>query len=319
MSNRIHALAQQLTGKTSLEECSLDEVRQLTERYPYFAPAQFLYLQKLKQEESPEYDKQYKKAVLFYHDPLLFDYFIASENFYKDEESAKDLVQSYIHQPPKVSEPEPVVESDTSLPVVEENPIPIVEEETIEPKEKKEEESENEEEGESSLRVKDIVDDSLRSEETDLVQPVEEKASVKEEPSPAVPETVHERSSSDLLFEPYHTVDYFASQGIKVVQEEAPKDKLGKGLKSFTEWLKTMKRLPAAQTGSVGEASAEKKVEMMATDSVNDSDVVTEAMAEVWIKQGNKEKALDIYKKLSLLNPSKTAYFAAKIENLKIS
>jgi hypothetical protein len=45
--------------------------------------------------------------------------------------------------------------------------------------------------------------------------------------------------------------------------------------------------------------------------------VVTEAMAEVWEKQGNKEKAVAIYTKLSLLDPSKSVYFAAKIEELK--
>jgi hypothetical protein len=39
-------------------------------------------------------------------------------------------------------------------------------------------------------------------------------------------------------------------------------------------------------------------------------------MAEVWLKQGNKEKAADVYRKLSLRNPSKSAYFAAKIESL---
>jgi len=40
-------------------------------------------------------------------------------------------------------------------------------------------------------------------------------------------------------------------------------------------------------------------------------------MAEVWIKQGNTAKAEEIYRKLSLLDPLKTAYFAAKIEDLK--
>ena len=40
-------------------------------------------------------------------------------------------------------------------------------------------------------------------------------------------------------------------------------------------------------------------------------------MAEVFIQQGKIEKAHDIYKKLSLLNPAKSAYFAAKIELLK--
>ena len=40
-------------------------------------------------------------------------------------------------------------------------------------------------------------------------------------------------------------------------------------------------------------------------------------MAEVWKKQGNKAKAEEIYDKLSLLDPAKSSYFAAKIEELK--
>jgi len=40
-------------------------------------------------------------------------------------------------------------------------------------------------------------------------------------------------------------------------------------------------------------------------------------MAEVWEKQGNAAKAIEVYTKLSLLDPSKSLYFAAKIEDLK--
>jgi hypothetical protein len=54
-----------------------------------------------------------------------------------------------------------------------------------------------------------------------------------------------------------------------------------------------------------------------ATSSIEEKEVLTEAMAEVWLKQGNKPKAAEIYYKLSLLNPSKSAYFAAKIDQLK--
>jgi len=57
----------------------------------------------------------------------------------------------------------------------------------------------------------------------------------------------------------------------------------------------------------------------MAAHSLADGDVVTEAMADVWEKQGNHEKAIETYRKLSLLNPSKSAYFAAKIERIKSS
>jgi hypothetical protein len=126
-------------------------------------------------------------------------------------------------------------------------------------------------------------------------------------------------SGNDLVFEPYHTVDYFASQGIKLSQEETGKDKFGKQLKSFTEWLKSMKRLPATEMSKDIDASTENKVQHLAQDSVHQSEVVTEAMAEVWIKQGNKEKAIETYNKLGLLNPSKKAYFADLIENLKRS
>ena len=77
MSERIHVLAQQLLGKPSVDECDLEEIKQLVSRYPYFAPAQFLYLQKLKSENAEDYAKQLQKAVLYYHNPLAFEYFIS--------------------------------------------------------------------------------------------------------------------------------------------------------------------------------------------------------------------------------------------------
>jgi hypothetical protein len=55
----------------------------------------------------------------------------------------------------------------------------------------------------------------------------------------------------------------------------------------------------------------------LATHSLAEENVDTEAMAEVWIKQGQPEKAIKIYEKLSLLNPSKSSYFAVLIEKLK--
>jgi hypothetical protein len=124
-------------------------------------------------------------------------------------------------------------------------------------------------------------------------------------------------SKTALTFEPYHTVDYFASQGIKFKEEEKPKDKFGQQLKSFTDWLKTMKKIPVTEITKTVEPSSEKKVEQLAQHSLDEKEVVTEAMAEVWEKQGNAEKATQVYSKLSLLEPSKSTYFAAKIEELK--
>jgi hypothetical protein len=123
-------------------------------------------------------------------------------------------------------------------------------------------------------------------------------------------------AQNDLLFEPYHTVDYFASQGIKLSKMEA-KDKLGRQLKSFTDWLKTMKKLPQVSIEKLLAENEESKVVEDAIHSIENKEVITEAMAEVFEKQGLTEKAAEVYQKLSLLNPGKSAYFAAKIEVLK--
>jgi hypothetical protein len=121
-------------------------------------------------------------------------------------------------------------------------------------------------------------------------------------------------------FQSYHTIDYFASQGIRLQQADLTKDKLGQQLKSFTEWLKSMKKLPAPEGENVqtpDENTRQEVVKQNAANSIEEKEVVTEAMAEVWAKQGNREKAIDTYNKLGLLNPSKSAYFGSKIAQLK--
>lgn len=140
----------------------------------------------------------------------------------------------------------------------------------------------------------------------------------KEVSLPAFSFTPVEPGKNDLIFEPYHTVDYFASQGIKATEEEKPADNFGVHLKRFTDWLKVMKKLPLKEVSEQAtDPQAEQKVEKMAASSLQEKEVMTEAMAEVWEKQGNKAKAIEIYGKLSLLDPSKMAYFAAKIADLK--
>lgn len=125
-------------------------------------------------------------------------------------------------------------------------------------------------------------------------------------------------AQTDVLFEPYHTVDYFASQGIRLSKmENDAKDKLGRQLKSFTEWLKTMKKLPQVSIDKILSENEESKVVADAIHSIENKEVITEAMAEVFEKQGMSGKAVEVYQKLSLLNPAKSAYFAAKIEALK--
>lgn len=317
MSERIHVLAQQLFGKSSVDECDLQEVKDLANRYPYFAPAQFLLVEKLKKENSPEYPAQLQKAVLYYHNPLEFEYFIDSERF----ESELDLEDNFPAPEADIQDKEEVLE--TALPSNEEITEPDVEPTNIDEIVSNPAKEETVNVPAAETVVSDEESSYTNTEEEILPSAVEEKMSEsiervleQEEAQIKAPPPA---SSNDMVFEPYHTVDYFASQGIKLSQEETPKDKFGKQLKSFTEWLKTMKRLPPKEISKNVDTTSESKVEHLAADSVHDADVVTEAMAEVWIKQGNREKAIETYNKLGLLNPSKKAYFAGLIENLKRS
>lgn len=397
MSERIHALAYRLFGKSSIDECGLQDIRTLAERYPYFAPAQFLLLEKLKRTGSEEYQAQSQKAVLYYHNPIEFEQFLSSDRFYTE----LDLEDSFV-QPssPEISEVSPgmheeeiveeeeretgteteqeteetipmatesevmsedmaiaedIIHPDAAEPEPEEVPsmkaIPVEDDDTIEEETGTvtETEEETSEEAipmatEPEVMSEDmaIAEDIIHPEATEpepeelpsmTATPVEESPKSEavsqgvegpsiETPSASIPSTSlpsisAPSSDAPLTFEPFHTVDYFASQGIKLSQEEAGSGKFGKQLKSFTEWLRTMKRLPPPEVSARLDRSSEKTVQSLAEGSVNDADIVTEAMAEVWIKQGKPEKALEVYNKLSLLNPSKKAYFAAKIDHLK--
>lgn len=128
------------------------------------------------------------------------------------------------------------------------------------------------------------------------------------------------KKAESIVFEPYHMIDYFASQGIKLTQEEHPADSFGKQLKSFTDWLKVMKRLPRKQL--ISEKPDEREAERIrhfAANSIEERDILTETMAEVLAKQGMYENAIALYQKLSLIYPPKSAYFASRIEQLKAS
>ncbi len=54
------------------------------------------------------------------------------------------------------------------------------------------------------------------------------------------------------------------------------------------------------------------------TDSLQeDQDIATETLADIYVSQGHKQKAIEIYKHLILKYPEKHIYFAAQIDRLK--
>lgn len=181
------------------------------------------------------------------------------------------------------------------------------------------------------LKAKNDIDFDIQSRKTSLFFPFSPHYHYLLHHELQVEDTlIHSNEGSDIIstaqpeftvdgvnipLEPYHTIDYFASQGINISQID-DKDDFGKKVKSFTAWLKTMKRLQPEQS------TQNKKDEVLDADlsvlEANEPEtIVTEAMADVYQKQGLTEKAIDIYHKLSLQNPDNRLIFADKISALK--
>ena len=268
MNIAVHELIQSVAGKPSLHDCSLLELQQLANQYPFFGPAQFLLVKKLKEENSSLLKEYIGKAGLYFQDTLWYHQLL------------HEAVGKITIDEKKAEEPD----SWTPLPV------------------------------EPPTTYEEVVDQTTEVAVESQAQQNEPELLI-EIPKPNFDAV--DASKTELAFEPYHTIDYFASQGIKPPEEEKTQDRFSKQLKSFTEWLKVMKKVPVSEMASGVTTSEEKNVEQMAEHSIDNREVVTETMAEVWEKQGNHEKARETYEKLSLLNPVKSSYFAAKIEHLK--
>ena len=302
--------------KKPLQECNLDELQQITEQYPYFGPAQLLLARKIAEgsheleNNSSLYEEQVQKTSLYFQNRVWL-YHLLNKN------GESNSLTGY-----------PVVTTKETLPANEEQNKPV----ELIASENKQIEIIHEPMNEEIIeRTEDPVEipaintgpagHDLTSEPKDeaLSQVPGKEETIEQTHSPVeMPSLKIEplQATTSMVFEPYHTVDYFASQGIRFREEEKPKDRFGIQLKSFTEWLKTLKQSPVAGIPT-SDNLGEKKVEQMAEYSIAERHVITEAMAEVWKKQGNKAKAEEIYRKLSLLDPSKSSYFAAKIEELK--
>lgn len=128
---------------------------------------------------------------------------------------------------------------------------------------------------------------------------------------------VAEEEKLEIAREPMHTVDYFASQGIKIDLSSIPQDKLTAQLRRFTDWLKYMKKDNPNPIDLGTRQDLEEAVAIIARTSNEQKEIVTETMADVLQKQGQIDKAIQLYIKLSFINPEKSAYFAAKIQHLK--
>ena len=100
-------------------------------------------------------------------------------------------------------------------------------------------------------------------------------------------------------------------------KEEAPEEEVPQKKMSRKELIDKF----IAENPSISRPRAEfyNPISMAQNSIIDKGDIVSETLAKIYLKQGYWEKAIEIYEKLSLLNPEKSVYFAAQIEMIKES
>ena len=270
-------LFQKIFNKNLNDEGCLEFIQDIKNEYPYFSPAHYFLLKKT-EENSEGFEKIAATTTLHFTSPFQLNHLLHQ----KDD---------FMYAVPGNFQESSLLTDEEIVPLEEEKPADL-----------------QEEVNSNSPAIVEM---------TEAIPPTEpEPAAITETENKEEPVEKAEAPKEEMLFEPLYTTDYFASQGIKLSEEVQPADKLGKQLKSFTDWLKTMKKVHQAPL-SESPTATDIAVQKMAEKSNIEDEIITEAMAEAYLQQGKVSKALETYSKLSLLNPAKSAFFAAKIEQLK--
>lgn len=281
-----------LTGQSSADFVPVDQLEALVKSYPYFAPAQVLYSARLKQlGNSAAYEKSIGKSLLHIPNTLWFQYIVEVD---ARTETVGMPETPVIDKPVHKNIPIPSIEDVQDIiraidpRKIPDNPPDVDDTDAVDPDDTE------------TLPLPDAKLSDLLSEQlADFKKPVKEDEKL------------------EIETEKLHTIDYFASQGIKIDLSSIPQDKLTSQLRKFTDWLKQMKQANPSNTDLGTGSDLEQAVALIAENSNESREVVTETMAEVLEKQGQTEKAIQLYIKLSFINPEKSAYFAAKIQHLK--
>jgi len=280
-------MIQSLFQRESMDEMTLDELKSHAEAFPYSSIIQFLYTCKLKLQYHLDFPEAVSKTALFFDDSSWLNYQLREEG---EKGNFRKILYGSQHNDTNEVEGLNLPAEDRGFEGLN---LPA------------------EDRGAEGVEVVDFDENEGGFHDPAIVQAIEKIELQDPNTNPAS----GTNKDFDFQLTPYHTIDYFASLGIKINMENE-KDELSLKVKSFTAWLKTMKRLqPGPETVTVKDIQSILNTQ---NDKENQPEaILTEAMAEVYLKQGLREKAIDVYDKLSLQNPLNSHKFADKISQIK--
>jgi len=281
----------------SANDQSLKILEELTKRYPYCQTGQILFTYNLLKENDLRYHPQLKKAAAYSGDRRKLKELIQSWNKPTEEKPVQKL-------PVTVST---VAETDQLAILVPEEKMPEMTDAAVSP---------------LPVPEPEPVAQSVSPAQPEPVIPVPQPV---EQPAAEVPKP--ERFSREEL--------------LAIVRKrlaEIGADSWGEPAESSeTERESTPEQLPAGDLKLAGTISKSALIEKFIREepkitppkssffsptesavrsNMDEEEIVSETLAHLYARQGNIQKAIHIYEKLSLLNQEKSRYFAARIQEL---
>ncbi len=318
-----------------LNEQSFEVLQKLTKDYPYCQTLQILLAKNLQQYDKLAFEKQVNKASAYAVDRRKFQRYISDRDKPASQEAViETITPKPVKQEPRFFEIPVQTESEpasdiaaTEIPAQQEEPeaaiqpveetvkekspdvvvIDTPEEESVKPQQEVKEEATKP--GRSLLdivkaRLREIRDRNKKKEEVvspaaEIVKQIPEEQVDKEQEKPA-----HVEIETKQITDKPSPVEGFTRH-----ERQAQKPDINFLIDKF------LKEEPKIRVKK--EDLPEQQEDLSVPSTSEDPLLVSETLAQVYLKQGKKEKALDIYEKLCLKFPEKSSYFAKKIIAIK--
>ncbi len=341
-SSSIQYISQVLAEPQNISDTDAESIAALIETYPYFVPARYMDAAN-KHKKEPYNNPMMSVMQLYMSNWLMYCQFLQTAMNGADvavpasptPQQTPVQAAEAVAETPVVAEEEVITVEEPTITVAEEHTIVEEPVTVVEAIEIPEQEEVNIVEAEEAFVTPEPV--------------VATPEPLYTQKKPVASEDDYQPETDESFILPVYTEDYFLHQGMQV-SNKIPEDLPGKEISpadeakslmvvmSFSEWLlyfkkrkeqeqeevegqkavKTMwqKEKLAAALEEENEEIPEKVFEMAVNSITKEDDLVSESLAEIYSKQGKFDKAIEMYRKLSLRNPQKKAYFARKIEVL---
>ena len=272
-----------LENPASMNEDSIVQLKEIVERFPYFAAAQMMLAKNLKQENHIDQQKHLQKAAIMAPNRQVFKSYLF------------DKKKPHLHETPKVAaEVEEVMEA---------SPLEVVKDDVIEQTSKIEDANKESEEGKDEELGGPRFPDEL------IPEPVLYQIETSDLPEIHSEEQAAEAEPAKMSFADWLQ---YAKQGKPSVRvsdmptatNAKPKD----NIELIDHFLTQQEEKPKKR------AEFYNPHKNAAKSNADDFTVISETLAKIYFEQEKYELAKQAYEALNLKYPEKSVYFAARLK-----